>query len=59
MKRCNIVLNGGSYINVAADRMAMEDNMLYVYDGNSLVAVVDISVVLSAHISEKGELYGK
>ena len=29
MKRCNIVLNGGSYIKVAADRMAMEDNMLY------------------------------
>ena len=58
MKRCNIVLNGGSYINVAADRMAMEDHMLYVYDGNSLVAVADISVVLSAHISEKGELYG-
>ena len=58
MKRCNIVLNGGSYINVAADCMAMEDNMLYVYDGNSLVAVADISVVLSAHISEKGELYG-
>ena len=58
MKRCNIVLNGGSYINVAADRMAMEDNVLYVYDGNSLVAVADISVVLSAHISEKGELYG-
>lgn len=56
MKRCNIVLNGGSYINVAADRMEMEENMLYVYDGNNLAAVVDISVILSAHISEKGEL---
>ena len=55
MKRCNIVLNGGSYINVAADRMEMEDNMLYVYDGNSLVAVVEITAVISAHISEKGE----
>lgn len=58
MKRCNIVLNGGSYINVAADRMEMEENMLYVYDGNNLAAVVDIAVILSAHISEKGELYG-
>ena len=56
MKRCNIVLNGGSYINVAADRMEMEENMLYVYDGNNLAAVVDIDVILSAHISEKGEL---
>jgi len=58
MKRCNIVLNGGSYINVAADRMEKEEDMLYVYDGNSLVATADISVILSAHISEKGELYG-
>lgn len=58
MKRCNIVLNGGSYINVAADRMEKEENMLYVWDENSLAAVVDISVILSAHISEKGELYG-
>ena len=58
MKRCNIVLNGGSYINVAADRMEKEENMIYVWDENSLVAVVDIAVILSAHISEKGELYG-
>lgn len=60
MKRCNIVLNGGSYINVAADRMEMEkeDYMLYVYNGNSLVAVVEITAVISAHISEKGETYG-
>ena len=58
MKRCNIVLNGGSYINVAADRMEKEENMIYVWDENSLVAAVDIAVILSAHISEKGELYG-
>ena len=56
MKRCNIVLNGGSYINVAADRMEKEEDMLYVYDGNSLMAAVDVSVILSAHICEKGEL---
>lgn len=55
MKRCNIVMNGGSYINVPADRMQKEDCMLYVYDGNSLVAVVEITAVISAHISEKGE----
>ena len=58
MKRCNIVINGGSYINVAADRMEKEDCMLYVYDGDNLVAAADVSVILSAHISEKGELYG-
>ena len=55
MKRCNIVLNGCSYINVPADRMEKEEDMLYVYDGANLVAVVDTSVVLSAHISEKGD----
>ena len=54
MKRCTIILSGGSYINVAADRMEKEDDMLYVYDGNSLVAVVEITAVISAHISEKG-----
>ena len=57
MKRCNIVLNGCSYINVAADRMEKEEDMLYVYDGANLVAVVDVSVILSAHISENGECY--
>ena len=56
MKRCNIVLSGGSYINVAADRMEKEDYMLYVYDGNNLVAIVEITAVISANISEKGEL---
>lgn len=55
MKRCNIVLNGCSYINVAADRMEKEEDMLYVYDGANLVAAVEITAVISAHISEKGE----
>ena len=55
MKRCTVILSGGSYINVTADRMEKEDDMLYVYDGNSLVAVVEITAVISAHISEKGE----
>ena len=54
MKRCIITLNGGSYINVVADRMEKEDYMLYAYDGDSLVAAVEITAVISAHISEKG-----
>ena len=58
MKRCNIVLNGCSYINVPADRMEKEENMLYVWDGNNLVVAVEITAVISAHISEKGEKYG-
>lgn len=54
MKRCNIVLNDNSYINVAADRMEKEENMLYVWDGDNLVAVVEITAVITAHLSEKG-----
>lgn len=48
-------LNDGSYINTKADRMELIDNMLHVRDGNNLVAVVDLSTVLAAHISERGE----
>lgn len=59
MKRCNVVLNDGSYINTSADRMEVRENMLYVYDGVELLALVEVSAIISAHISEKGELYGK
>lgn len=57
MKRCNVVLNGGSYINVAADRMKVEDNMLYVSDGENLVVLAEVTAIISAHLSEKGEQY--
>lgn len=59
MKRFNATLNDTTYINVAATRMEIVDNMIRVYDVDDLVAVVDTSVVLSAHISERGELYGR
>ena len=57
-KRFNAVLNGDSYVNVAADRMEIVDNMLYVWNGDDLVALLDVSVILSAHISERGDLRG-
>ena len=57
MKRCNIVLTGNGYINVAADRMKVEDHVLYVYNRDQLVAMADVSIIMQAHISEKGELY--
>lgn len=57
-KRFNAVLNGDSYVNVPATRMEIKDNMLYVWDGAALVALLDVSVILSAHISEKGDLRG-
>lgn len=40
--------------NVVADRMELKENMLFVYDGPELVAMADISVILSARISDGG-----
>ena len=57
-KRFNAVLNGDSYVNVAATRMEVKENMLYVWNGDDLVALLDVSIVLSAHISEKGDVRG-
>lgn len=55
MKRFSATLNDMSFINTAADRMEIKDNMLYVYDGNQLVALVETTVIISAHISEREE----
>ncbi len=52
--RCNVVLNDGSYINVAADHMDVNDSMLYVWNRDKLQAVADISAVIEAHLSDKG-----
>lgn len=54
MKRFSATLNDMSFINTAADRMEVNDNMLWVYDGEKLVALVETTVIISAHISERG-----
>ena len=48
-------LNDHSYINTPADRMIKEDNMIYAYNAGELVAAVEISAVIAAHLSEKGD----
>lgn len=48
-----------SYISIPADRMEVTDNMVYIYDGDRLVALVDVSTILSAHISTARKLEGK
>lgn len=58
MKRFNACLNGGTYINVEATRMELVENLICVWNNSELVAVVDTSVIMTAHISERGELYG-
>ena len=55
MKRFVATLNDMSYINTPADRMEVRDNMIWVWDGSQLVAMVDVSAVICAHVSERGD----
>ena len=57
-KRFIASLNGDAYVNVVATHMEVNDNMLYVWNGNDLVALLDVSVILSARINESGDLRG-
>ena len=54
MRRFVAQLNDMSFINISGDNMEIVDNMIRVWAGSDLVATVDISCVVSAHISEKG-----
>ncbi len=55
MKRFIATLNGESYINIPADRMVFNKDtyMVMVYNGQAFVACVDVSAVITAHISEE------
>lgn len=55
MKRFCATLNDMSYINTQADRMEVKENMLYAYKGTDLVALVELTAVISAHVSEVGD----
>lgn len=59
MKRFIVTMNDGSFINVEATRMKLVENMIHVYEHDDLVALVEISAVISAHISERGVSYEK
>ncbi len=48
-------LSDKSYIHVPADRMEVADNMTYIYDGDQLVAMADVSVILHAHFGYTNE----
>lgn len=52
MKRFFAQLNVHQTINRPADRMVLEDNTIGVYLGEELVAFLDVSTVLYAHICE-------
>ena len=56
MNRFVVLLNDGSHMNVPADRMELKENFLFAWRGAELIAMVDISAVICAHMSqsEKG-----
>lgn len=58
MKMFFAQLSDKSYIHVPADRMEVKDNIAYVYDGDQLVAMVDVSMILLAHISNVRRIEG-
>ncbi len=46
-------LNDGRHINIQADRMAENEDMLRVYADERMVAVVDVAAVVCAYLSER------
>lgn len=58
MKMFFAQLSDNSYIHVPADRMEVVDNMTYVYDGDRMVAMVDVSMILFAHINTVRKIEG-
>lgn len=58
MRRFVATLNDGSFINIPATRMEriVDENAIAIWDDKELVAYVDVSVVLSAHIGERKEI---
>lgn len=54
MKRCIANFKGG-YINLPADRLEREESLIFVYNGDQLIAMVDIGMLDSIWISESKE----
>ena len=46
-------MNDGSFINIPATSMRIEDNAIIVSNGSDVVAYVDLSFALCAHISDR------
>ena len=57
MNRAIVKMNGGDRdrCNLAADSLKWEDEYLYIYNGEKLVGVFDVSIVLCAYLSTKSE----
>ena len=55
MKKFTATMNDGSFINVEATWMELDEdsNAIRVWNEGDLVAYIDTSVIMSAHISER------
>lgn len=53
MTRFIAQLNDGSFLNIPADTMQIDGTSMTVYNGGKLVAYLDMSTVLCAHLSDK------
>ena len=58
MRRFIATLNDGSFINIPATKMKLVEDMVQVYEYDDLIALVDISAVVTAHMSERGDSRG-
>lgn len=52
MNRFIVQLNDGGFMNIPADRMELKENFLFAWRGTELIAMVDISAVICAHMSQ-------
>lgn len=60
MKRFTAAINDGGYISVEATWMELDEdnNAIRVWNEGDLVAYIDTSVIMSAHISERKDING-
>lgn len=52
MMRFVAQLNDESFVNTFGDRMEVNDNMLYVYADKKLVALIEVTAIIAAHLRE-------
>jgi acyl-ACP thioesterase len=60
VKRFTAAINDGGYISVEATWMELDEdnNAIRVWNEGDLVAYIDTSVIMSAHISERKDING-
>lgn len=51
--RFTATLNDGSFFNIPADRMDIKENLIYVWAGEALVGLVEMSAIISAKLEER------